>query len=482
MATRPGLFHGNFVLPDGIVPGRDAELETYLDDLPHDVLAKFGCAGDLAGCQEVLRYAKGNSRFILCFGQGVAAIVAAITSNETAAIGLTGPAGAGKSALAGVASSPIWGRHPDAATGDRLGFAEPWAHTLNNLEPILSAHSDMLLVLDETRNTGANAGAAKQAQQVLDAAMKIEGGIAKGRLTDPGPRRTWHVPVISTSNLSVVELLSAANKEFEAAYADRLIDIPPPAEGFGMFETLHGYTDLASFVRHLKGVTAENYGHLGPAFVQYVLAYDEVAHEELIEWIEERRAAYLKRARKIVSTRRDLTRIHGRFATIYAALCLAGYFELFPFTRRECLDAILKCEADHVSFIETEIAKLSGKQPLELLREYVAANEAKFVDLSLGLPDLDSHPPSGVPGYFAERDDEKYLYFRSQLLDEIVGGKDAGLRLKQELHARGADSLVESWQGRRTICCKKIYWKERGRTATRVRHWHSCVRLNLAPR
>jgi hypothetical protein len=70
--------------------------------------------------------------------------------------------------------------------------------------------------------------------------------------------------------------------------------------------------------------------------------------EELKSYLEAARAAYVTAAAGITSSWRDLVRVHGRFATIYASGCVGIRFGVLPFTPAELLAAILVCERDQI--------------------------------------------------------------------------------------------------------------------------------------
>ncbi len=85
-----------------------------------------------------------------------------------------------------------------------------------------------------------------------------------------------------------------------------------------MFETLHGFADVAAFSVELKRLPAENHGWAGRKFAQRLLRAKKKNLSALKEFIKERRVRYTRKAkREIVSSTRDLTRLHGKFATIY---------------------------------------------------------------------------------------------------------------------------------------------------------------------
>jgi hypothetical protein len=115
-----------------------------------------------------------------------------------------------------------------------------WNPTVNELESICVGYNHTILFLDET-GTGERAKGAPV--DTLDAVMRLDGGIEKGRMNADGPRKTWHMPILSTSNVSVGQMALARqakekNKKDHRVFCDRLIDIPIPIRGLGMFEVL----------------------------------------------------------------------------------------------------------------------------------------------------------------------------------------------------------------------------------------------------
>jgi putative DNA primase/helicase len=131
--------------------------------------------------------------------------------------------------------------------------------------------------------------------------MKIEGSAGKGRLKKAETRR-WFAPLLSTSNFSVPDLAKQAGQRSDSALLDRLADIPVPAGGFGMFETLHGFADVAAFSVELKRLAAENHGWAGRKFVRRLLRAKKKDMLALKEFMEERRARYTRKANRTFST------------------------------------------------------------------------------------------------------------------------------------------------------------------------------------
>jgi hypothetical protein len=134
-------------------------------------------------------------------------------------------------------------------------------------------------------------------------------------------------------------------------------DVPSPSETC-FVENLHSLVDIAAFAARTCQLAEKNHGwagrELGTKFVR-ALRSDR---EQLEGCVEVARAAYVTAADGITSSWRDLVRVHGRFATIYASGCVAIRFGVLPFTPEELLSAILMCERDHVAFVDQEVRRL----------------------------------------------------------------------------------------------------------------------------
>ena len=251
IATRIEIRRYAMALPGGPYP-KTKSFEVALTDVPRDIQAKYLVSGDLDGWRALAKYGRGNSRMIFAFSLAFVGPLSAVTTVEHVGMQFVSPGGEGKSGI-GVVASSAWGWDPDPNVADRNGFGQNWNSTINALEPTLCGYNQTFLFLNESNL--ADATGAKQSANILSAIFKIEGSVGKARLNDPVPKRSWSAPVLSTSNKSVVEHIrlaggkrDQADDHIDAAILDRLADIPPPENGHGMFEDLHGHTDVGAFV------------------------------------------------------------------------------------------------------------------------------------------------------------------------------------------------------------------------------------------
>jgi putative DNA primase/helicase len=438
VATRPGWYRKLFVLPSGRVFGHDPVLRVCLPEIYREFGDKFASCGTLPAWQRIAKLAIGNSRLTLAVALAFTGPVASLLKVEPPSIQLVGMNGAGKTAILTAAGSVWGGRDDDIGT-----FAESWAQTKNKVDVLAAAHSGAFLALDDTRtferDTRVGFGNFKEA------VMRMAEGRLKGRHGDTGAPVRWRTPFLSSSNDSQDDMARAVGDEIDDALRGRLIDVPLPAGIVGAFEDLHDFADHAAFSVELLRVARQNYGVASVEFIQRMVEWCEQDEARLVAWLQARREAYLRLARRRVrSTSRDLTRFHQRFATIYAAGALAIELRVLPWNRQILGQTIIACELAHVSSVEESVssgaAQVWEDDPLERLKAHVGDRGGSFVDLQNGLigPDED-HDHNTCDGYVNERPDGTLEFLFSEAkVQEVCGGKAGALQAKAQL----ADWLV----------------------------------------
>jgi putative DNA primase/helicase len=351
VATKVGWHEGAFVFPDGIVPKGWSDVEIYLEDDDADIYRRLRCCGTRAGTMLLFALFAGNSR--LMFGAALACVgpLAPVIIPEHVAAQFLGEYGEAKTSGAAAISS-IWGGDPDP--NHRLGSGTSWENTKFALEKYAAAYNNMLLFLDEA-DSAEGSDPKATANSLLKAIKDISGGKGKGRGNDPEVR-TSYTPLLSASNVSVPQMLKLTRRRVDDfSYIDRLFDIPPPAGGHGFFENLHGFSNLTAFRDRLVDLARLHYGLAGRAYVWHVAHARRKDRDEFVAFLKVRREQYLRAVAHMTAPGRRLLRVHGKFATVYAAGCAAIRFKTFPFTEADLLEAILTCERDHIAFIAKEL-------------------------------------------------------------------------------------------------------------------------------
>lgn len=450
IVTKTGWDGPNFYFPDRVVPKKATRVEFYLDESLSEIYQKFRRAGTRPETNELLSLYQNNSRLLTCVALSFVGPLLAPLAGETVGVQLCGAPGKGKS-VTGIVASSTWGWDP--RPNHKLGFGTGWNTTLNATEPTLAGYNETMAFLNETRIMSDEGRRGREAA-ILDVIMLAAEGQGKARLPKAGTK-VYQTPILSTSNLSVVAMLDAAKIPFDAAYLDRMIDVPAPGNGSSFFEDLHGYPDLETFGIRLQELAQQNHGWLGFYFVTELAKALVSDRAEVIKFFKARRQAYRRQASKIVAPGRNLNRVHGKLATVYAAGCFAFRFKLLPFNRAELLGAILTCERDHVAFVAKELGEAVAStgnpvaaatlSPYARLKAYVfGPARKKFIDLRRdGARVPAGHRHRTAFGYLGLHEGIEEIWLPNTRFEQVVGGRSAGNELKAELHAEGHIAIDE---------------------------------------
>jgi hypothetical protein len=458
VATKSGWSGGVFVIPNGVCIPRTDDLETCLPLEVRRYGDEFGCLGTLEGWDRIPELAKGNSRFMLAVALAFTGPVVELLQLESPMIQLFGAPGSGKTSM-GAAAGAAWGGGQDGL------FLQSWNHTLNSAERLAAAFHSTFLVMDETRT--ADQTQSGQAP-ILQLVMRLAGGQVRGRMTDDRAPLRFETPLLSLSNESLDEMAEKCRAEIDDAHRGRLIDVPLASGIVGAFESLRGVDNHAAFSAELKSIARHHHGRAAREFLKQFateLREDEASMEALLQ---ERRERYLKHVRRVViSTGRDLARIHEKFATIYAGGALAIDYRILPWSMRELSEALVVCERAHVDHVARFVSSAPSAtrpprlvDPLESLRQHVRQNRSKFADLRRGLIARNAgHDHHACPGYINRGPSGSVeLLFSNDCLRQLCGGDTGVRRLKDELDKRGW-LINEAKKG----VTRRPIWKDAGR-------------------
>jgi uncharacterized protein (DUF927 family) len=459
VSTKSGWSGCVFALPNGVCIPRTDNLETCLPPEIRRYGDEFGCLGTLEGWDRIPELAKGNSRFMLAVALAFTGPVVGLLQLESPMIQLFGAPGSGKTSM-GAAAGAAWGRGHDGL------FLQSWNHTLNSAERLAAAFHSTFLVMDETRT--ADQTQSGQAPPILQLVMRLAGGQVRGRMTDDRPPLRFETPLLSLSNESLDEMAQKSRAEIDDAHRGRLIDVPLPYGLVGAFESLHGFEHHGAFSAELQNIARHHHGRAAREFLKQLATKLREDEASIVAWLHERRERYLKHVRRVViSTGRELERVHQKFATIYAAGALAISYQLLPWSRSELLEALVVCDRAHVDHVARFVSsapsvnrRLRPVDPLESLRQHVRQNRSKFADLGKGLIARNAgHDHHACPGYINRGPSGSVeLLFSNDCLRQLCGGDTRVRQLKDELNKRGW--LIS--EAKRGVTRRPI-WKDAGR-------------------
>jgi len=292
-----------------------------------------------------------------------------------------GNSSAGKSTLL-LAAGSVWG----GSTGEQ-GFGHTWRATANALESLASAHSDLILCLDEFRQVDpAEAGVA---------AYALANGQGKARLKADGSLRKksgWLLIFLSSGELSLADHAGSSGKGGEVAVGQelRLVDIPAEAgKGMGIWEYLHGAVGPAQLSEAVKAAARAHYGHAGLRFLERLVPEREEALSQVREGIR----AFLSQA--IVETDTgQIRRVAARFALVSAAGELAARWGIVPWEGGAAQSAALALFRRWADDFGRD-APREEREVLRRVRDVIQAQRSAFA--SAGPHDVgdDSEPSIG---------------------------------------------------------------------------------------
>jgi putative DNA primase/helicase len=445
--SRLGWVSGAYARPDNNIGNPRMRLERAFSNLDRAMLAKYRTRGTLGQWQEkIAAPCTGNSRLMFSMSLAFTGPILRFAKGPKAGgFQIWGAPGTGKTTAAMVAGS-IWGCH----RGERRekGFTESWHSTAGAIEITALAHNDALLILDETKRAGATERA--RAEVVTSVVFGLAEGLEKRRLTNTDSARSWRCYFLSTSNDSLKKIGAMGNIEVDEAHLGRMSDIPLPANGHGIYEQLNGFTSGEALSNALQRRSRRYYGTPAVEFSHRLIADENDNRSALKKLIDDERNAYRKvlRQRSKADRLNPLNRSSNRYATVFAAGSLASRYRIVRWTREQILDAVIKCELDHLR--QPQVSVMDPADATSALRaklvQFIQDNRENFVDLAKQRPRYGTEELEDVLGYIAVENGKPRIYLTSDRVRKIIGGGADAKKLKQALATEGV--LEKSKEGK----------------------------------
>jgi putative DNA primase/helicase len=326
------------------------------------------------------------------------------------------------------------------------GFCESWNTTDNALDETARAHSDAILIADETNLAGKNEK--ERATTILSCVFRLSESTKKKRYNE-AEAPAWRFYYLSTSNFTLDELADQGGVPIDDQHRGRLVDIvmPPGPGTFGIYEHLHGFRDGAALTDAIKARCRSVFGTPGRQFVDK-LYKDKKSRSAAVQFVAARRTYYINRIRQDAKSKRlkPLERATARFATVYAAGCLAIEYGIFLWKRRDLLRAVLSCQFDSLVQAHGKIGHVSSLR--QRLIAHFVRHRRELLSLNGAKPSAKDHEFGSVPGYAHNHNGVDWLYLTSEQLKIVIGTEKAARRLKarlveERLMANGQRGLVQ---------------------------------------
>ncbi len=388
--ARPGWHtSGAFVLPH-----RTLGSDTVRYQSGSRSLNLYSTSGTLEHWQnEVAAKCAGNPVLTLAIGCALAGPLLSLVGVVGGGVHLVGDSSSGKS-LAQLVGSSVW--------GDPGAFAASWDMTKGGLEIEASSRNDTVLPLDEIKRA--------DPKRVQEMAYALANGQGKGTMTrerEARPKLTWRLLALSSGERSLSEHAAISGNAAHAGAELRMVDVNAGTRTHRAFDELHGM-EGADFHRLLTVAVTRQHGHLGPAFVERLLAADD--RNDLPDGFATVRARFIE-------DNAQAGRVADRFAVIALAGEMAIAYGLLPWVAGS---ALADCQ-----LLYGEWLRRVGSGNAE--DRQILAGITDFIDKhgSSRFSDVGFDPDTKVlnrAGYFELIGDKRlYLFNKSALIEAAHG-------------------------------------------------------------
>lgn len=367
----------------------------------------FSLRGDLEGWKtEVAAKCEGNPVLTLAIGCALAGPLLSLVGVLGGGVHLVGDSSSGKS-LAQLIGSSVW--------GDPGIFAASWDMTKGGLEIEASGRNDTMLPLDEIKRA--------DPKRVQEMAYSLANGQGKGTMTREREGRaklSWRLLALSSGERSLSEHAAIGGNAAHAGAELRMVDVNAGTRTHRAFDELHGLAG-ADFHRVLTVAVGAHHGHIGPAFVEQLLASDD--RPGLLEDFTGIRAQFIE-------DNAQAGRVADRFAVIALAGEMAIAYGLLPWTPGS---ALADCQLLYGEWLSR-----------------VGSGNAEDRQILAGILDfIDKHGSSRFSDVDAPEVDAKV--FNRAGYWEVVAGKRLYLFNKSALteaaHGHGLTRVVKALEG-----------------------------------
>ena len=367
----------------------------------------FSLRGDLEHWKaEVASKCEGNPILTLAIGCALAGPLLSLVGVLGGGVHLVGDSSSGKS-LAQLIGSSVW--------GDPGIFAASWDMTKGGLEIEASGRNDTMLPLDEIKRA--------DPKRVQEMAYSLANGQGKGTMTREREGRaklSWRLLALSSGERSLSEHAAIGGNAAHAGAELRMVDVNAGTRTHRAFDELHGLAG-ADFHRLLTVAVGAHHGHLGPAFVEKLLASDD--RPGLLEDFAGIRASFIE-------DNAQAGRVADRFAVIALAGEMAIAYDLLPWTPGS---ALADCQLLYGEWLSR-----------------VGSGNAEDRQILAGILDfIDKHGSSRFSDVDAPEVDAKV--FNRAGYWEVVAGKRLYLFNKSALteaaHGHGLTRVVKALEG-----------------------------------
>lgn len=215
-------------------------------------------------------------------------------------------------------------------------YIQRWRATANGLEATAKMYNDLLLPLDEMGEINP-----KDAGEV---AYMLGNGSGKARADKTGGARDkarFRCLFLSTGEVSLAQHMLEEGKRAKAGQETRIADIPADLGPYGVFESLHGHLDGATFANAIMEAARECHGVAGREYIVRLSENFETVRMAIDATIDAFIEEYVPKG-----SSGQVKRVGRRFGLVAAGGELAVHFGMIPWEKNSAIKAVGKCFND----------------------------------------------------------------------------------------------------------------------------------------
>lgn len=405
-------------------------------------LAAYSSSGSLAAWQEIVEQLRWSPLHVFSVCAGLAGPFLTLAGMEGGGVNLYGTSSSGKTTALQLAAS-VWGRGADPQrNADSATLMERWNATRNAFELLASAHSGMLLLLDEL-GSGVD-------QDIYN----LIGGKGKTRMTESGQAqetRRWTIFLMSCGESSMqAHIESTQRRRWRTGESIRVLDVPVDA----LSESVPvDPEEKRSSVEAAKEASGRVYGSAGPAFVQAL--FNELSPEELRpELTAHIKASWEQLLAEAEASGRPLLPPQKRALERIALVKVIGQWAceegILPFSVEEVTEAV---QAISDAWLNGQSTLSEGERAIQVFRDCITANYGQFVMAK----DYESNPGRPRPPTALGIVHKNKLLLNDEQMKSILDGLPLSSAL-DAMHAAGILHQTEerNRKSKHTIACLNI--------------------------
>jgi hypothetical protein len=322
-----------------------------------------------------------------------------LAQSDTPLLHFYGTTSRGKTTLGQIAAS-CWGNGSDPSRSPKNALTKGFNGTPNALRAGVTELSGTVAVLDDVRANTKGFG-----QFIYD----LCSGEERARLNRDASKkaqREYLLPIVSTGEVSLREVVESAGEAYKGGMAIRALDIRFPEGGIAVGGKAQ--------VDALKEDCGRFYGTAGRALVNHlVVRFENKAH--LAEFIKNR-VTFYETLLKSGELPNEIARAAKRFALMAVTGELAIDAKVLPCEQTRMEAAVLAMwQRWRVGLPVVN----DGERAIEAICDYIKSNPAKFPN---GDTDPDRMPSGGVAGYFKIDGNQGLYLFTNSGFEEATRG------------------------------------------------------------